>query len=47
MFRTHGVIFRLAVGSNNRCTLYDTICYKPEDEPMGSKHVAVLIVVLF
>jgi len=25
--------------------LYDTICYKPEDDPKGLKHVALLIVV--
>ena len=31
------------LGSNNRRTLYDTIFYKPEDDPMGSKHVALLI----
>ena len=30
--------------NNNRCTLYDTIFYKPEDDPMGSKHVALFIV---
>jgi len=24
--------------------LYDTIFYKPEDDPMGSKHVALLII---
>jgi len=41
------VMPRDPVGSNNRCTLYDTIFYKPEDDPMGSKHVAVLIVTLF
>jgi len=35
------------VSSNNRCTLYDTIFYKPEDDPMGSKHVALLVVALF
>jgi len=33
------------VGSNNRRTLYDTIFYKPEDDPRGLKHVALLIVV--
>jgi len=27
--------------------LYDTIFYKPQDDPMGSKHVALLIFVLF
>ena len=32
------------VGSNNRCTLYDTIFYKPEDDPMRSKYVALLII---
>jgi len=32
------------VGNNNWCTLYDTIFYKPEDDPKGSKHVALLIV---
>jgi len=31
------------VGSNYRHTLYDTIFYKPEDDPMGSKHVALFI----
>ena len=30
-----------------RCTLYDTIFYKHEDDPMWSKHVALLIVALF
>jgi len=30
---------------NNRRTLYDTIFYKPEDDPKGLKHVALLIVV--
>ena len=28
-----------------RSTLYDTIFYKPEDDPKGLKHVALLIVV--
>jgi len=32
------------LGSNNRRTLYDTVFYKPEDDPKGSKHVALLIV---
>jgi len=32
------------VGGNNRRTLYDTIFYKPEDDPMGSKIVPLLIV---
>jgi len=27
--------------------VYDTIFYKPEDDPMESKHAAVLIVALF
>jgi len=36
---------RNRVGSNNRRTLYDTIFYKPEDDPRGLKHVALLIVV--
>jgi len=31
------------VGSNYRRTLYDTIFYKPEDDPMTSNHVALLI----
>jgi len=31
------------VGSNYRRILYDTIFYKPEDNPVGSKHVALLI----
>jgi len=35
------------IGSNNRCTVYDTMFYKPEDDPMGSKNVAVLNVALF
>jgi len=35
---------REPIGSNNRCTLYDTILYKPEDDPMESKHVALLII---
>jgi len=34
---------RDTVGSNNRSTLYDNIFYKPEDDPKGSKHVALLI----
>jgi len=30
------------VGSNNRCTFYDTIFYKLENDSSGSKHVALL-----
>jgi len=53
MFRPHEVIFRLIKygiiqgTSVVRCTLYDTIFYKPEDDPMGSKHEALLIGTLF
>ena len=32
------------VGSIDICTLYDTIFYKPEDDPMGSKHVALVLI---
>ena len=49
MFQPHGVIFRLIKygiiqGTCVVITVYDTIFYKPEDDPMGSNHVALLIV---
>jgi len=34
----------MVVGSNYRRTFYDTIFYKPEDDPVGLKHVALLLI---